>query len=127
MSYTPPPYEEYIKDWKIDKKNFQMTHLCGIKGRWLPYWPFRSSGINPGMNLSLKKIAKFYEFIGQRGITDPADREYALADLSRQVEEIYVRNFAPLLKEPKKKTHWQPVSNQSQPAVNTFHRINEGR
>ena len=126
MSYTPPPYEEYIKDWKIDKENFQLKHICGFEGRWLPSLE-RISDIDPYVEVSPKRFAKFDKLLNQRGITDPADHVCAFGDLFRQVEEIYLKDFKYKRRPPQEKTLWQPVSNQSQPTVNTFHRINEGR
>ena len=126
MRYTPPPYEEYIKDWKVDKENFQLRHICGFEGRWIPSLE-RSSGIKSYVWLNPQRIAKFDKLLNQRGITNPADHVCALGDLFRQVEEIYVRDFKPRRRPPQEKTHWEPVSNQSQPAINTFPRTNEGR
>ena len=126
MSYTPPPYEEYVKDWKIDKKNIRLKHICGFEGGWLPL-SIRPSGVEPSIVVNHKRFAKFDKLLDQRGITEQADHKRALHDLLRQVEEIFLRDIKPLLRQRYHGALWEPVSNQSQPAVNTFHRINEGR
>ena len=85
----------------------------------------------------------------ERGYTDFEDKSRAYADIIRQVEEIYVRNFkekyddneymekfkhrndppgtwvepATPVKPAPKKLHWAPVSNMYHKLVKNFNRI----
>ena len=135
MHYRRPTYEEYIKDWVVDTNNFQMTHVSGFIGGWLPNLS-RPSGIEPNFEASIEAREKFFNMLEERGYTEFVDKSRAYADIIRQVEEIYVRNFKPLEKDhyaldeddkpAQKKHHWAPVSNLYRKLANNYNRF-QGR
>ena len=99
-----------------------------------------SSGIWPNFKSSVEAQEKFFKMLEEQGYTEFEDKSRALADIIRQVEEIYVRDFKKIreerLKDPEyrkrhfapepkpapKKLHWAPVSNLYQKIVNHIHR-----
>ena len=141
MHYRRPPYEEYIKDWNLDMEHLKMTHKCGFVGGWRTMGP-RPSGIWPNFKSSVEEREKFFKMLEEQGYTEFEDKSRALADIIRQVEEIYVRNFKEILeerhKDPEylkkhlapepapKKHHWAPVSNLYRKLANNFNRF-QGR
>ena len=102
----------------------------------------RSSGIWPNFKSSVEEREKFFKMLEEQGYTEFEDKSRALADIIRQVEEIYVRDFKKIreerLKDPEyrkshfapepapKKHHWAPVSNLYRKLANNYNRF-QGR